>query len=367
MRIRRIEAIPVRVPRASSARSAFGVRSHTDAGIVRVDTEDGITGWGEISLIWWRMGSGLCRDVNRILAPALVGEDAMGIARLADRMERLLPAREDAPARAGVEMALTDAVGRAIGVPAYQLLGGAVRNTIDLSISLHMADPSEMAMEAARWYERGFSTLKIKMGREWRLDLRALEAVRAAVPPDVAVRVDVNEGWRSVPLAARRLSEMEPYDVELVEQPLPGHDLAGMAELRARSEIPLAVDDGVWSPHDALRIIGARAADVLNVYVSEAGGLLAGRHIAELARIAGLQCWVGSMPELGIGTAANAHLAAAVPELDLASDACGFLYHAGDVLERPLEIDGGALTVPTGPGLGVDVDPAAVARWRLDL
>jgi muconate cycloisomerase len=169
-----------------------------------------------------------------------------------------------------------------------------------------------------------------------------------------------------VPLAARRLAAMAEYDVELVEQPLPAEDLDGMAELRVRSDIPLAADESVWSLADALRVIHTRAADVLNVYVSEAGGLLAARTVAELARTARLRIWVGSMPELGLGTAANAHLAAAVPELDLASDVCGFLYHATDIIEPPLVVEDGCVTVPKGPGLGVDVDVAAVERFRID-
>jgi muconate cycloisomerase len=366
MKIVAIEAIPVRIPRARPARSAFGVREHTEAGVVRVDTDAGVTGWGEICLVWWRQGSGLCREVNTILAPALIGEDPTAITLLSNRMEHLLPARFDAPARAGVEMALLDACGKAAGIPVHQLLGGAVRDRVELSFSLHMNDPAAMAAEAQEYATRGFRTLKVKMGRSWAQDRAALVAVRAAVGDDVAIRVDVNEAWRSVPLAARRLAQLAEYDVELAEQPLPGKDLDGMAELRQRSEIPLAADESVWSIGDALRVVRSRAADVLNVYFSEAGGLSVARQIAELARAAGLSIWIGSMPELGLGTAANAQLAAAVPELDLASDVCGFAYHAGDLLTEPLRVEDGRLAVPRGPGLGVEVDPVALNRFRID-
>ncbi|MGW3623611.1 mandelate racemase/muconate lactonizing enzyme family protein [Streptomyces sp. NPDC000880] len=366
MKIVAIEAIPVRLPRARPARSAFGLREHTEAGIVRIDTDAGITGWGEICLVWWRQGSGLCPDVNTILAPALIGADPTAITLLSQRMEHLMPARFDAPARAGVEMALLDICGKAAGVPVHQLLGGAVRDRIDLSFSLHMNDPAAMAEDAREQAEAGFRTLKVKIGREWAQDRAALAAVRYAVGENVAIRVDVNEAWRSVPIAARRLAQLAEYDVELVEQPLPGRDLAGMAELRGRSEIPLAADESVWSFHDALDIVRNRAADVLNVYFSEAGGLWAARQIAELARSAGMSIWIGSMPELGLGTAANAHLAAAVPDLPLASDVCGFAYHAEDLLAEPLRIEEGRLAVPSGPGLGVTVDAAALDRFRID-
>ncbi|HET6504504.1 MAG TPA: enolase C-terminal domain-like protein [Amycolatopsis sp.] len=366
MKIVAVEAIPVRVPRARPSRSAFGVRDHTEAGVIRIDTDAGITGWGEICLVWWRQGSGLCHEVATILAPALIGADPTAITLLSRRMAHLLPGRFDAPARAGVEMALLDICGKAAGIGVHQLLGGAVRDHIDLSFSLHMNDPAAMAEDARERAEAGFTTLKVKIGREWAADRAALTAVRDAVGDDVAIRVDVNEAWRSVPLAARRLAELAEFDVELVEQPLPGEDLDGMAELRHRSEIPLAADESVWSYGDALRIVRARAADVLNVYFSEAGGLWPARQIAELAAAAGLPIWIGSMPELGLGTAANAHLAAAVGELDLASDVCGFAYHAQDLLTEPLRVVAGRLAVPRGPGLGVSVDAAALDRFRID-
>ncbi|NNM47721.1 mandelate racemase/muconate lactonizing enzyme family protein [Knoellia koreensis] len=365
MRILRVHAVPVRVPRARVSRSAFGVRDATEAGIVFVETDEGVTGFGEISLIWWRQGSGLCADVNRLLAPLLEGQDPARVAALMRRLREALPSSHDAPAIAAVEMALYDVLGRSLGVPVHLLLGGAVRDSIELSISLHMADPAVMASEAAEWAERGFRTMKVKMGRDWATDLKALAAVRDGAGDEVTLRIDVNEGWTSVPLAVRRLREVADIGVDLVEQPLPANDLEGLAELRSRSDVPVAVDESVWGPEDALRVVKARAADTINLYVSEAGGLQRARQVAELAETAGLTYWIGSMPELGLGTAAIAHLAAALPGLSLASDACGFIYHAADVLTEPLAVADGRIRVPTGPGLGVELDRAAVEHFRI--
>ena len=365
MKIVSIEAIPVRVPRERPDQSSFGTRAYTEAGIVRIDTDTGITGWGEICLVWWRMGSGLCRDVNRLLAPALRGEDPRAVSLLCDRMRQLLPGREDAPAIAGIEMALLDICGKAAGVPVHQLLGGAYRDRVPVSYSLHIKAPEAMAEEAAHYASAGYGTLKVKMGRTWAEDLASLAAVRDAVGPHVSIRVDVNGAWTSVSEAVRRIAAMSEYDVELVEQPLHGDNLAGMAELRRVSALPIAADESVWNMRDALEITQARAADVLNLYFSEAGGLLQARAIAEIARSSGMAVWVGSMPELGLGTAANAHLAAAIPALELASDVCGFAYHADDILVTPLVVEQGSVAVPTGPGLGVEIDPKALRRLRM--
>lgn len=366
MRIRSIEAIPVRVPRAHLARSAFGTRSATHAGIIRLETDGGIVGWGEISLVWWREGAGLCPAVRDLLAPALLGEDVRHVARLSRRMEALLPGRTDAPARAGVEMAMLDAVGRAAGLPVHALLGGSFRDTVPLSYSIHMDTPERMAEAAGARAAEGFRTLKVKLGRDWHDDLAALAAVRERIGPQVRLRVDVNEAWRSVADAVGRIRQLVAFDVEVVEQPLAATDLAGMAELRARADVAVAADESVWTPQDAWQVLTRRAADVLNVYVSEAGGLLPARQMLDMAALGGARSWVGSMPELGIGTAANVHLGAALPELDLACDACGFLYHDGDVLAAPLTVRDGEVVVPDAPGLGVEVDPAELGRWRTD-
>jgi L-alanine-DL-glutamate epimerase-like enolase superfamily enzyme len=366
MKIVSVEAIPVRVPRERPDQSSFGTRAYTEAGVVRIETDTGITGWGEICLVWWRMGSGLCGDVNRLLAPALLGEDPRAVSMLWDRMRLALPGREDAPAVAGVEMALLDICGKAAGVPVHDLLGGAYRDRIPVSYSLHIKAPAEMAAEAARYASAGYGTLKVKMGRTWAEDLASLAAVREAVGPHVSLRVDVNGAWTSVSEAVRRITEMRDYDVELVEQPLHGDNRAGMAELRRISALPIAADESVWNMRDALEITSARAADVLNLYFSEAGGLLQARAIAEIARSSGMAVWVGSMPELGLGTAANAHLAAAIPALELASDVCGFAYHADDILTAPLVVEQGSVAVPTGPGLGVEIDPKALTRLRME-
>lgn len=366
MKIIGVEAIPVRVRRAQSDRSAFGTREFTEAGIVRIDTDEGITGWGEICLVWWRMGSGLCRDVERILAPALLGEDPTAHALLNDRMKVLLPGRYDAPARAGVEMAMLDICGKAADLPVYQLLGGAYRERIPVSYSLHMKDTQSMVADARSRVSDGFRTLKVKIGRDWPHDLDALGAIRSEVGPGIALRVDVNAAWRSPSQALHRINEIVRFDVELVEQPLPERDLVGLAELTQKSPIPIAADESMWNLEDAMTLSHMRAADVLNVYFSEAGGLRNARAIADVARTSGQSVWVGSMPELGLGTVANAHLAVSLPELEFASDVCGFLYHAEDILTVPLTLDDGEFVVPDGPGLGVDIDQSALARLRIE-
>jgi muconate cycloisomerase len=188
--------------------------------------------------------------------------------------------------------------------------------------------------------------------------------VRAAVGPAVKVRVDGNMGWPDAKRAIGVIRAMEAFDLELVEQPLPAHDLAGMAEVRRAIGVPLMADESVRDPLSAMQMIKAGAADIANVYVTEAGGLLAAWRIFAMCEAAGIPCMIGSMPEFGIGTAAQIHLGVAMTNLGPDSDTCGVLYHAEDLLVRQLRIEDGFAYPPDGPGLGVDVDMSVLERWH---
>jgi len=150
-----------------------------------------------------------------------------------------------------------------------------------------------------------------------------------------------------------------------VEQPLPAGDLEGMRFLRERSPIPIMADESVWGPADAWEVLRQGAADILNVYVSESGGPSRARQTIDLCSLAGAGVAIGSMPELGLGTSAAAHLAFAASRLDQPSDVAGHLYHADDVVVHGLRIEAGDLLPPPGPGLGVELDEEKLERYRM--
>jgi L-alanine-DL-glutamate epimerase-like enolase superfamily enzyme len=181
----------------------------------------------------------------------------------------------------------------------------------------------------------------------------------------VALRIDMNAGVASPKEALRRVHDYEGLDVEFVEQPVRAADLAGMAFVRKRTTVPIMADESLWDSADALAVVRAEAADLANVYVMEAGGLREARQAFAVCEAAGLPGMVGSMPEYGIGTAAQLHLGVTVPNLIDANDLCGFLYHQEDFLETPLSVADGTIGVPEGPGLGVSLDRARLERWRI--
>jgi muconate cycloisomerase len=364
MKITHVEAIPVRVPRPQPFQSSLGTHQASENAVVLIHTDAGLTGLGEASSIWDRRGRGESEAINGLLADVLCGLDPRRIRDIADRMNQLL--HRSFPAKAGIEMALYDLVGKACDVPVYQLLGGQVRDRVLLSHSLSMGDPEAIAAQAQSLVAQGYKTLKAKIGRDLRADLAVLTAVRSAVGSEIVLRVDANMGWSSAKEAMRCIEAIADFDLELVEQPLAADDLEGLRFVRERVSLPIMADESVWTPADALNCVRHQAVDVFNVYVSEAGGLGAAARIFAIAEAARLPCIIGSMPELGIGTAAQAHLAFAMPNLGYASDVNGCVYHSGDVIREKLPIADGYILPPAGPGLGVTLDEDALAEYRCD-
>jgi L-alanine-DL-glutamate epimerase-like enolase superfamily enzyme len=366
MRITQVRTIPVWCPRrpafGGASRTALGQAAVSDYTIVFVDTDVGITGIGEVSSVFKRRGALLRHDLDHALTPAVVGEDPFRIAYLVQKMDAALDGVEEA--KAGIEMALWDLVGKVLNTPVYNLLGGKVRDRIPLSYSVPFGDPEQMAEFACERVREGHRTIKVKVGNDDATDIAAVRRVREAIGPDIKLRVDGNMAWPNAKHAIQMIRAIEPCNLELVEQPLPAHDLDGMAEVRREIGVKLMADESIRTPRDAMAVIRRGAADIANVYVTEAGGLLAAARIFAMCEAASIPCMIGSMPELGIGTAAQIHLGVAMTNLGPDSDTCGVLYHAEDLLTHPLRIEGGFAYPPEGPGLGIDIDMDVLERWR---
>lgn len=363
VKITACRATPVLVPRPSPFTSSLGTHAGSENAIVEIETDAGITGIGEASSIWDRRGRGCADDINGLLATQLIGLDPLQIRRTSDVMDTLLSPRS-APAKAGVEMALWDILGKTLDTPVYQLLGGAVRERVALSRSLSMGTVDEVLAQADALVAEGYGTLKMKVGRDEKADLANLTALRQRFP-DLILRVDANMGWPNAKAAARYIRELEAFDIELVEQPLHERDLEGLRFLRESVDVPIMADESVWTPADAMACVKADAVDVFNVYVAEAGGIGPAARIFAIADAARLTCIIGSMPELGIGTAAQAHLAFAMPNLGFASDVNGCVYHADDVVDHGLHIEAGFIYPPSGPGLGVTLDAERLQKYSI--
>jgi L-alanine-DL-glutamate epimerase-like enolase superfamily enzyme len=366
MRIAAVEAIPIEVPKTRPFSSALGTFTAAQSGILRVQTDDGIEGIGEIDILWHGGGAALCEDVNRRIGPALAGADPMQIVQVHTRLGTLCQfGYHTNVVRAAVDMALYDIAGKTLGVPVYVLLGGKARERIDLSMSIHMAGYEEMIAQARAFVENGFRTVKVKVGVDPDADVKIVRGIRQTFGDTLNIRVDANMGWQTAKEALEMIRRLNEYRILSVEQPLPPERLEALAYVREHAGVPVMVDESVWSPVDAWRVVRAGAADILNVYVVESGGIYPSLKIFHLAELAGVECTIGSMPEFGFGTAAQAHLGVAVPVLRHPADVAGVLYQGDDLICRPLRIEGGFAYPPEGPGLGVEPDWEKIEFYRV--
>ncbi len=369
MKITRIETIPVEVPLnpKRAIRSSLGYHLTSPFVFIKVHTDEGIIGLGEISCtpIW--SGEDYVTSVHlieRMLSPHLIGANPTEIERLTRKMNTVLAGNTFT--KAGIEMAFWDILGKVASLPVYRLLGGPVRDFVTTKFSIS-GDTPERAAELALWaVGQGFRAMKVKVGLVPEEDFARVRAVREAIGPDIRLGVDANGGWSprvAIPMI-RRLTE---FNIFFAEQPVSAADVAWLADVRSQSQVPIMADESVFTLQDAMSVVRAGAADVLSVYVGK-GGIGSARKVASVAEAAGITCTVGSNLEMGVATAAMIHLAMATPGIgaeEFPCDIIGPFYYDDQLLQEPLLLEGGKARPFEKPGLGIELDDERVERYRI--
>src|SRR5438093_9762921 len=260
-------------------------------------------------------------------------------------------------------MAMWDVIGHATRQPLYRLLGGAVRKKIELAACMGIRPYAE-AKEIARGYlEQGFTTLKTKAGRRAEEDLEMVRGIRDGVGDKLKLRIDPNQGYTpeiAFPLAR----DLEKYNLEYFEQPMPQGLIADAARLRRSTRTPIALNESVTTPEVVLQILQLNAAAVLLPDTYQCGGILAVKKVAALAEAAGVTCVFHCAHDLGPKTAAMLHVVVSTPGFTLAND-CTYYGLVDDIITPLHKIERGHMPVPEGPGLGVNVDEKKVAKYRI--
>ncbi|MBI2526008.1 MAG: hypothetical protein HYV93_08515 [Candidatus Rokubacteria bacterium] len=366
MKVTTIAAGIVEIPLRNTFTTAHGSLAVQRSVIARVDTDEGLVGWGNVDPApgYSEMTvDQVLTSVDDALAPAIVGLDPLNVTAALERLEGQRP--HDKEAHALLEMALLDIKGKALGVPVWSLLGGQVRERVALNAWIGAVPAAQAASEAAGWCAQGFRSAKIKVGGRFEDDVARVAAVREAVGGRMSLRVDANEGL-DVDGAIRLAQGLAPYDLVLFEQPVPRRDLPGLARVRRASPIPIMADESVRDGRSVIEIIRHEAADLIKVKVMKQGGLLRTLQLVAVAEAAGLRVVLGHGFGLWVSTLAEVHVAAAAPAIIEGCEAVGPLKMAGEVVVNPPEIVGGSVRVPDLPGLGVDMDEDRLAGygWR---
>jgi muconate cycloisomerase/chloromuconate cycloisomerase len=344
-------------------RGARGVHDRSDFLLVRAVTSDGVEGYGEVSAtpIWsGEDGVSARHFIETVLAPVLVGRPLAPVGGLETLMDAAL-ARSPFT-KAGVSTALWDAWARTLGVPLAVALGGPYRTEIPIKLSLS-GDAERLERVHAAAVAAGFGAFKVKVGLGVPGDVERFAVARSLVGDKAFLGMDANGGW-SRSEAARAIRALARHDPAFVEQPLAPADLAGMRLLRDLG-VPVVADESVFGTDDLVRVVDAGAADVVSLYVGKSGGPGRAVAMAALADTFGLDVLIGSNGELGIGAAAQLHVATALPRLSaIPSDIIGAHYYAEDILAAPLDSDGTAVRLGPAPGLGVTLRDDLLREFR---
>jgi muconate cycloisomerase len=359
-----VTRIPVLIKRRHGSGDVEGsVRN----AILRLDTDAGITGWGDAAP--WAVFTGTIEAavaaLHVYLRPVLIGADASRIGALMEAADHALVGHPEA--KAAIEMALFDIVGQAAGLPVAELLGGRCRDDIALSFSVADPDFDRDIDTVKRLYGEGLRLFKMKTGFAGHAqDLRRMERFRKEIPADAELRIDYNQGMTAHE-AIRQLRDVEAFEPAFIEQPVPGHQRAALGEIARALDTPVLADESVFTPSDALTVAAGRLADLVSIKIMKHGGMMAGRKVAAICEAAGMACYGGDMFETGIAHLAGTHMIAATPNISLG---CEF-YQASYFLERdllaePFPVKDGRVVVPRTPGLGVRVDEDRLRHYAVE-
>lgn len=383
MQITGIKATIVALPSRRVHPMAFGGANLGRYVIVRVQTDAGIEGFGEATvLLQWGGDHGryfgesphaTVHLVEDVLSPVLVGSDPYEIELAHQRMNAAVKGYPYA--KSAIDSALLDIKGKAIGVPVYELLGGLARRAVPIAHSIGIIDLETICSEAQRAVEEGIGTIKLKIGLDPERDVEAVRRVRKKVGDKVEIVLDANQGYSTPKLAIRTLKRIEESRIRYVEQPVEGLD--AMAHVAQSVDVPIMADESAWTPHDILDIVRLGAADLISVYTSKPGGLSRAKKVAAVAEAAGLPCNVNGSAETGVGNAANLHLAASTSCI---TEACAIpvttvggreqtttagVFYTDDIITEPFVFEDGCLSVPAAPGLGIEIDEEKLSRYRV--
>lgn len=356
MTIREVRCHDVRVALHTPFVTSLRRTTTVESLLVEVVDADGGVGVGEVPQVWTVTGDSLAGAracIEGPLASLLIGREPYDLHALSVGARAAVVGNTGATA--AVDVALHDLVARRLGVPLPVLLGGSVLR-VPTDVTVSSGDGAALREAAHNRLREGFSTLKLKVGTHAATDTTRVLAVRDAVGPDVVIRLDANQGY-SAREAVRVISELEDAgaDVELVEQPVPAADLAGLAWVTDRVRTPVMADESVFSIRDLTAVIQRRAADLVNVKLAKAGGIIPAGTLLELARAHEMGTMVGSMMETHVGVGAAASVASAFGTTTL-SDLDAAWWAVASPVTGGLRYEGGTVVLPDSPGLGLALD-----------
>ncbi len=367
MKIERIEVFKVQVPTKKVYKMARGTHSALDSVIVKLTTDDGVVGIGEshqgVAGYTPETVDTMHAIITNAYGPALIGQNLECVEDLhrimkEERMGNLF-------ARSGVEIAIFDALARSRNMSIATMLGGPVRTELGLSASIGIDEPEVVGQMAIDYMNEGFTTVKVKVGtQDVQGDIARVRAVRDAAGDDLNIRVDANSGY-DVPTAMTFMRGVGDLGIESVEQPVPRDDFDGMVFLRKLGAAPIMADESVASPEEAYRFIKEGAGDAIKIKLTKVGGYLNARRVIELCESAGVMLVIGQGMCSSLEAAAEVQIACAFNHVCPVAEMVGPTKLKDDLSIEPVDITAGAMMLPKGNGIGVDLSDEKLAQYSV--
>jgi o-succinylbenzoate synthase len=352
MKITDIQFGMLRVPLKTPFKTALRTVERVEDIVVMVHTDSGQVGYGEApatAVITGDTHGSIVDAIRHYISPRLIGEDIADL----NRITRLISMEKNSSAKAAVEIAVYDLWGQLYNAPLYKMLGGGDPViTTDITISVDTID--KMVADSISAVERGFDSLKIKVGKDIGVDVERIKAIYAAVESRALLRLDANQGW-TAKQAVYAITTLEDAGVrlELVEQPVKARDLEGMRYVTERVHTPIMADESVFGPMEVIELINLRAADIINIKLMKTGGISNAIRIADIAALHQVECMIGCMLESSISVAAAVHVAVAKADVITKIDLDGPSLCQFDPVEGGVTFNESEISVSEAPGLGI--------------
>ena len=363
-----IETLLVEIPTIRPHKMAVATMQTQTLVLIKVCTEDGFVGWGEATTIGG-LGYGeespesVKTNIETYFAPLLKTLNGLNVAQTMKIINRNINGNRFA--KCAIQTALLDIEAQRLGLPLSEVLGGRLRDSISVLWVLASGNTEKDIAEAQKMIEsKRHNVFKLKIGsRPVEQDVEHVLAIKKALGNDVSIRVDVNRAWSELN-AIKGIQLLQDGGVDLIEQPCAINNIDAMERLTRKFDVAIMADESLMGPQSAYELAKRNAASVFAVKVAQSGGLIEGCEVAKIANLAGIDLYGGTMLEGPVGTIASAHVFSTFSNLAYGTELFGPLLLTEEILKTPLQYENFELKIPTGLGLGIELDEDKIDNLR---
>ncbi len=365
-----IETLLVSIPTIRPHKMAVATMHAQTLVLVKITTDDGFVGWGEATTIG---GLGYAEEspesiktnIDSYFAPLMKSLPSANLAQTLSVLNKNIQGNRFA--KCAVQTALLDIQAQRLGLPLSEVLGGRLRDSIPVLWVLASGDTEKDIAEARQMIAaKRHNMFKLKIGsRTVEADVEHVLAIKQALGADVSIRVDLNQAWTELE-ANKGISLLQAGGVDLIEQPCTTENDNAMARLTRKFDIAIMADESLKGPETAYNLAKLNAASVFAVKIAQSGGLLESCEVGKLAKLAGIDLYGGTMLEGPVGTMAAAHVFSTFENLAYGTELFGPLLLTEEILKQPLQYKNFELTIPSAPGLGIELDENKIDNLRFN-